>query len=259
MANSLSINLGKAELVKIMIRQKRTRITGSSPQLSVMKPDGQLKIIIAKESCRLLGSNLNQDMSWKHHLELGEKAMLPILRSMIGALTHISPGLPKQSKLLLSNGFVLSRVTYLISMWGAISLKDSKSIQTLLNKCARQITNLPRKTRTRTLMVQCRWLYFTELVCFHSLLAMWKIIKLGIPYYLKKHINLNHDNTVTTSTPQIQTTRKLFRFRTVDDWNILPPILRNLNSYTKFKVQLRRHIIESRPEIIPRRPPNNWE
>ena len=211
-ANSLSINLGKAELLETMIRQKRTRIEGNPPQLSVQKPDGQLKIIVAKESCRLLGSNLNMNMTWKHHLELGEKAILPTLRSTIGTLVHIGAGLPKQSKLLLANGFVISRITYLISMWGGgVTLKDSKTIQALLNNCARSITNLPRKTRTRTLMVECKWLYFTELVKFHSVLAMWKILKLGIPYYLSKNITLNPDNTATTTIPRIMTTKKIIQ------------------------------------------------
>ena len=258
-ANSLSINLGKAELLEIMVRQKRTRIADNPPQLTVIKPDGQLKVISTKDSCRLLGSNLNADISWKHHLFLGEKAIIPILRSTIGALSYIGAGLPKKSKLLLANGFVISRVSYLISMWGGISIKDSKTIQILLNKCARSITNLPRKTRTRTLMENCRWLYFTKLVQFHSILAMWKIVKLGIPYYLRKSISVHPDYSVTSTIPRIQTTKKSFKFRTITEWNLLPQGLRDINTYDKFKPHLRKHIIESRQEIAPRRPTIYWD
>ena len=77
-ANSLSLNIGKTEIVEIMVRQKRVRLPGLPPQLSVTKTDGTLKIILAKDHCRLLGANLNRDATWSHHLEIGEK---PILKS----------------------------------------------------------------------------------------------------------------------------------------------------------------------------------
>ena len=58
-ANSLSLNIGKTEIVEIMVRQKRVRLPGLPPQLSVTKTDGTLKVILAKDHCRLLGANLN--------------------------------------------------------------------------------------------------------------------------------------------------------------------------------------------------------
>ena len=76
-ANTLSINLGKTEILEVMVRQKRVTIGGIAPQLTVTKPDGQLKVIVAGESCRLLGANLNKHMNWKHQIETGEKAVLP--------------------------------------------------------------------------------------------------------------------------------------------------------------------------------------
>ena len=94
-SNSLSINMGKTEILETMVRQKRTRIQGAPPQLSIVKPDGTLKVIVAKESCRLLGANINSDMMWKYHLEIGEKPVLPGVRSQIGALKHIAHNLPK--------------------------------------------------------------------------------------------------------------------------------------------------------------------
>ena len=78
-ANTLSLNPTKTEIVKTMVRQKRVRMTGPPPQLSVTKPDGTLKVIVASESCKLLGANINKDATWKHQLELGEK---PLLKSL---------------------------------------------------------------------------------------------------------------------------------------------------------------------------------
>ena len=63
---------------------------------------------------------------------------------------------------------------YLIQIWGGLTLRDTKKIQVLLNKCARVITGAPKKTRTRDLMIKCGWFYFAELVTLHSLLDLIK-------------------------------------------------------------------------------------
>ena len=117
-ANSLAINLGKTEIVEIMVRQKRAKVTGLPPQITVTKPDGSLKVIVSKDSCKLLGANLNKNANWSHHLNLGEKPLLSSCRSILGALTHIAKNLPTESKLLLANGLLISRIIYLLPMWG---------------------------------------------------------------------------------------------------------------------------------------------
>ena len=141
-ANSLSLNLSKTEIVEIMVRQKRVRLTGQPPQLSVVKPDGTLKIIVAKESCRLLGANLNKDATWSHQLELGDKPILKSLRSTLGMLTYISKNMPVSSRLLLANGLFISKLLYLLPMWGGLPNRDAKKLQSLINKCARTVLGL---------------------------------------------------------------------------------------------------------------------
>ena len=119
-SNSLAINLGKTEIVEIMVRQKCVRITGPPPQISVTKPDGTLKVIVAKDLCKLLGANLNKDATWSHHLHIGEKPLLSSCRSTLGALTHISHNLPTASRLLLANGLLISRIPVSSSHVGGI-------------------------------------------------------------------------------------------------------------------------------------------
>ena len=77
-SNALSINLGKTEIVESMVRQKRVLLPGNPPQLSVLKPDLTLKVIVAKDHCRLLGANISKDATWTHHLETGEKPLCKI-------------------------------------------------------------------------------------------------------------------------------------------------------------------------------------
>ena len=258
-SNSLSMNLGKTEILEVMVRQKRTRLQGAPPQLSVMKPDGQLKVIIAKESCRLLGANLNLDMTWKHHLELGDRAILPVIRSQMGALKHLAHFMPRKSRLLLANGLVLSKLIYLIPMWGGVSKMDTKKLQILLNKCARTVTGLARKTRTRTLMTTCNWLYFSELVIFHSLLAMWKMLRWRTPYHLSQSVSLDDNNLATTTDSRIMLVKNSYKWRTVQHWNSLSQDLREELNLRPFKVVLRRYLVDSRPPVVQRRVQVMWD
>ena len=133
-----------------MVRQKRVRLTGLPPQLSVVKPDGSLKVITAKDNCRLLGANLNKDATWSHHLSLGDKPLLKSLRSILGVLSYIGKHMPVRSCLLLANGLFLSKLLYLLPMWGGLSNRDAKMMQILLNKCARSTLGLSRKNQDQS-------------------------------------------------------------------------------------------------------------
>ena len=257
--NSLSVNASKTEILEMMVQQKRRWIRGSPPQLTVSKPDGSIKVITAKESIRLLGVNLNQNCSWKHHLALGEKALLPALRSKIGALAHISGNIPRRSKLLLANGLIISKVMYLVAMWGGLKAGGSKSVQILLNKCARIVTGRPRKTRTRQLMIDCNWLYFSELVKFHSLLTLWKMLRWKQPHHLSRDFSLSDKNLVEMERGRLLITRRSFRHRSVSDWNGLNENLRSMLSFPQFKRELRKHIIETCPPVAPRPQEINWD
>ena len=254
-ANSLSLNLGKTEIVECMVRQKRVSLPGTSPQLSVTKPDGSLKVISAKDSCRLLGGNINKDANWSHHLVGGEKPLLNSLRSILGVLAHLSSNLPQKSRLLLANGLFLSRLLYLLPMWGGLPSKDIKCIQSLMNKCARTVLGKSRRTRTRALMLGCGWLYFRELIKFHSLVLMFKIIKSKTPVNLWNRLNVSADGKINISPGRLKISRNSFVWRTASDWNSLSDELTDITKVSIFKKKLRKHIVNIRQAVIPRRPP----
>ena len=78
--NYLTINATKTTICETMVYQKHTRITGPPPQLTVKAPNGENKIINATEHIRLLGMNINQNLSWNSHLISGERAVIPYLK-----------------------------------------------------------------------------------------------------------------------------------------------------------------------------------
>ena len=130
-----------------MSRQKRMRIAPDSPHLLVKDKNGQDKDITTDDSTRLLGGNIGQNLDWKSHLFTEEKALVPRLRKHLGALKLLSRELPQKSKLLLSNGLIVSKICYLIQVWGSTHKSDIRKVQTILNQTARFVTNSSKRTK----------------------------------------------------------------------------------------------------------------
>ena len=121
--NHLSMNASKTKVCKSMVPQKRTWMPGVPPSLSVRKPTGEPVEIAASKSIRMLGANIDENLSWRAHFEDGEKPVISALRSKLGTLRHIGAQLPRRSCLTLTNGIILSKVNYLIQVWGGAHQK----------------------------------------------------------------------------------------------------------------------------------------
>ena len=162
------------------------------------------------------------DATWRHQIEAGEKPVIKGLRSVIGALTHISSHLPVKTRLLLANGLFMSKLLYLLPMWGGLPHRDVKTFQILMNKCARMVLGCSRKMRTRKLMESCNWLYFKEMVSYQSAVQLFKIINFNTPQNLRNKLTLLEDNKIQLAEARLKCVKKSFSWRTVCFWNDLP-------------------------------------
>ena len=86
-SNQLTINKEKTHLVEIMIRQKRGRLPADPPpELQVLNNRNEIETVRNSDHCRILGLNLQHNLTWNSHLEDGVKSLLPSLRRSLGAL-----------------------------------------------------------------------------------------------------------------------------------------------------------------------------
>ena len=246
-ANKLCINRSKTQIQEIMIGQKRARQTGEPPTLSEREPDGKMKIIKSNQQCRLLGGTLQDNMSWAAHLEWGEDALIPAARQKLGVLKHIGKSLPRRSRKMLTDGLVLSKIRYLISIWGGAGEKHLKMVQTLLNDAARYVLDKPtRRDCTQDLMTECGWLTAGEMVDFYSLLLFWRVLRKDAPHAIKERITLDDDCYVHMERPRLLHTTTAFRWRTAVIWNGLPSDIRHNLSLHNFKIRTKKWILEQR-------------
>ena len=95
-------------------------------------------------------------------------------------------------------------------------------------------------------MTSCGWLYAKELICYHSLLALWRLLHDTQRKYFDNRIRRIEDNFVEMDEPRLKTTSDSFHWRASCWWNLLPQFLRDTNSMSNFKRTLKRFIIEER-------------
>ena len=220
-SNRLTVNQSKTQLIETKVPQKRTRLPPNPPILAFLDEKGEVKIIQCESHIRLLGINLSNNLNWTAHLISGEKPLFNTVKSKLGALNLIRHEIPMKARLILANGIILSRLHYMIPVWGGIPRSRVRQLQLLLSLTARFVTGCPRITSAVRLMKKCGWWFASEMIRFHTLMALWRTIMDNQSNYFNNKI-LKCDNfCLQTSIPHLKTTKLSFRWRAVSLWNNL--------------------------------------
>ena len=253
--NGLQINASKTSITEHMMRQKRTRFEGIPTDLTVTDMVKTKKgdwievenLITDKEKYRYLGLNFQNNGIWEAHITTGKKPLLQNLRRQLGMITKIGHCTSSKIRLQIVNTLILSRINYMICIWGNSTDNITNKIQVLLNSASRFINNSNKYTKTTTLMENCNWLSIKEMTIYFSMLQMWKTLRMEVPQYLKDKISITEDGTISTDLPRLQITSRSYRWTTVKNWNTLPENLRVEKSLRSFKTGVKRWIKEMRP------------
>ena len=84
--NNLTMNESKTTVVESMVPQKRGKIGGQKPYLDTVGLDGRMKRITAGNYTRILGYNLQENLSQQAHISTGEINLIGELRAKLGAI-----------------------------------------------------------------------------------------------------------------------------------------------------------------------------
>ena len=113
---------------------------------------------------KLLGCIVSDNLKWRHHILENEQSMVRQLTSRVNGLAMIASKADFNTKLMVANGIVVSKVCYLIQLWGGTEGYLLNSLQVQLNRAARLVTGLSCFTSTKKLMDTCGWLTVKQLV-----------------------------------------------------------------------------------------------
>ena len=207
--------------------------------------------ILPSENERLLGAQISNDFTWNEHVIGNDKSMVKMITSRINALRKISWSADFKTRKMIANAIVMSRIIYLIQVYGTASDYLINFLQVLQNKAARVVTKLRWGTETKLLLNQVGWLSVRQLVVFHSLILVFKTKQVGKPIYLREKLRSEfayetRQSTgncfVKNDTPRSEKYKKAFVHNSTSLWNSLSLEVRTAVKLEDFKTKLRKWI-----------------
>ena len=160
---------------------------------------------------------------------------------------------------MIANGVFRSKLSYLISVWGGCEGYLLKSLQVIQNKVARVVTKMAWSTPTSILLSECGWLSVRQLAMYHTVVLVYKVLETGTPSYLYSMFSTDYSHRTrqaqqgmikpshSTKIPRKELTASSFRHRAVQEYNTLPPIIREATTSSQFKLLAKKWIMLNIP------------
>jgi hypothetical protein len=142
----------------------------------------------------LLGFKIHENMNFSEHIMDGKDALIKTLNKRIGALKKIKKAASFKTKLNIANGIFMSKILYLLPLYGGCPEYLLSALQTKQNEAMRQVTGkrwvIPGKqyVLTRDLLNQCGWLSIRQLCYYTTVLSIQKTLVQQTPEYLFKKL-----------------------------------------------------------------------
>ena len=114
-------------------------------------------------TAKLLGATISQDAKWKNHILGTEQSLVSQLTSRTNGLSLVSPRASFSTRLMVANDIVISKLCYLIQMWGGCEDYLIMSLQVLQTRAALIVTQQNWFTPTNAKLSRCNWL--CEIAC----------------------------------------------------------------------------------------------
>ena len=140
-----------------------------------------------------------------------------------------------------------TNIVYIIQLWGTCPVTWINKMQICLNSTARYVLNCGKSKKVSYLMDECKFLSVNQMICYYSVLMLWKQWRWNKNGHLLMNIYNKKtrygrqlpDNKLQTHRGQKLITEQSWRQSSVKWWNELPSNLRNEVRMKQFKNRLR--------------------
>ena len=250
-ANKLVINDDKTHLVVM-----GTKATAARRDEVTLQAGGH--IIRPTRTEKLLGGNICENLKWKEHLQENDQSLVRQLTSRINGLVKVSHCASFSTRLMVANGIFLSKLCYLIQLWGGADSYLLARLQVLQNKAARAVTGKSWFTSTRRLLEECKWLSVRQLVFYQTVMGVQKIVMSGKPDHLSKKFSNDHPYRTRQAAGgglrfgenfdgKSDLSHTSFCYRGTVDYNRIPVYIRRAKTMQTFKYKLKQWISTNIP------------
>ena len=191
-SNRLKLNEDKTNLMVLTSSQTRKarRRAGKDMDVSIVTTCAQIR---PSPTEKLLGGWIHQDLKWAEHILEGDESLVKSLSTRLSALKLIGKVADFKTRKMVADGVFMSKLVYLIPLWGGCEKYIFKSLQVIQNKAARVVAKVDWNTPTKSLLSQCGWLSVHQLAVHQTVVLVHKILKSGQPKYLYNLFSLSYN------------------------------------------------------------------
>ena len=241
--NKLVINPDKTHLMVLDKKKYSNRLNVSVRAGGyVIKPSG---------TERLLGGYLHESLQWRVHIRDHKTSLVNQLMGRINGLKKLCVHAKFQTRLMVANGLVMSKLSYLIILWGGAQQYLVKTLQVQQLMAARIVCGVGSwRLSRRQLLTKVGWLSVKQLIFYHTVLQAQKTLSTGCPLSIYQSLSVEFPRETRSATSgqirQIGRCTASFAYRATQYYNSVPCEVRS-GSLSSVKSKLKKWIKANLP------------
>ena len=238
--NKLTINLEKTNYIVMKNHQNRKILTPKTIKLFD-------KAIEQVNHAKCLGVVIDENLTWRNHIEL----LLKSLRPTVGLMYRFADYLPRNILISMYNSFVLSKLNYCLEVWGNSADTHLNKLLLFQKKILRIIYQTHYLAPSQPLFEKSQIFKITELYRSKILILAHKMYHSSTTKLQPSHSYNTRSSTITLPVPQSTSLagHRRTSYQTAALWNALPDALKLTQGGVVFRVALRKHLLESRDQL----------
>ena len=242
-ANKLSININKTNYILFQTPKSQASKVVSNLQLRLRN-----NVVEKVSSARFLGVIINENLSWKIHIDMIKHKM----RAGLGAVMRIRSILSPKAMLSLYHSLLLSHVRYCITNWCFGNESKVQELQRICNKFIRLVFNLKRHDSVKMIMKQNGLLNIKQIYQVELAIFMYKTVKKSHPIALQNlfqskpsRISTRSNSLYISPAYRLTVCQQSIKFSGPKIWSNLPSAIKNCKNLKSFSNKVKEHVLNT--------------
>ena len=243
-ANRLKVNDSKTHMMILTTSQLRR-----SQTINVQVQVGSDLQETSKVE-KLLGLLLHEGLKFQEYIMGNEKSLLKTLNTRLKAIVKLRKVASFKTRVMVANGIFMSKLCYVITVWGGCEEYLMNGLQIVQNKVMRAVCKRGKRYPIKKMLKELNWLSVRQLAVFHSVMQVKKILDAKQPAYLYDRLvggnRLRYARRLVPGgelrvggKPRLSLIESSWRWRAAQHWTELPRSLKATAKLSAFRANLR--------------------